>query len=100
MPRPVFTGSDIVTDKPDSPHRDAANANGEIYIGFVELDWFSPPPVIATMVETLSKPGLTYRHMVHQGVRHGYALPDRDVYNKQAAFIDWSHIFAMFRRQL
>jgi carboxymethylenebutenolidase len=93
-------GSDIVTDKPDSPYLVAANAKGEIYSGFGELDWFSPPQTIATMVATLSKPGLAYRHSVHQGVRHGYALPDRDVYNKQASFTDWSHIFAMFKRQL
>lgn len=93
-------GSDIVTDKPDSPHLVAAQARGEIYSGFGELDWFSLPQAIATVVATLSKPGLAYRHSVHKGVRHGYALPDRDVYNKQATFTDWSHIFAMFRRRL
>jgi carboxymethylenebutenolidase len=94
-------GSDIVSDKPDSPHLVAAKAKGEIYSGFGERDWFSPPPAIATMVETLSNvPGLTYRHTVHPGTPHGYALPDRDVYNKQAAFTDWENVFAMFRRQL
>ncbi len=69
--------------------------------GFGERDWFSPAPVIATMVETLSKAsGLTYRHTVHSNTPHGYALPDRDVYNKQATYTDWENIFAMFRRQL
>lgn len=58
-------GSDIVNDKPDSPHLLAAEAKGEIYSGFGERDWFSPPPVIATMVATLSKiPGLAYSHTV------------------------------------
>lgn len=57
--------------------------------------------MIATVVETLSKtPGLTYRHAVHADTPHGYALPNRDVYNKQAAYTDWENIFAMFRRQL
>jgi carboxymethylenebutenolidase len=94
-------GSDIVTDKPDSPHRIAAKANGEIYSGFGERDWFSPSPVIATMVETLSSvSGLAYRHTIHPDTPHGYALPDRDVYNKRATFTDWENIFAMFRRQL
>jgi hypothetical protein len=27
-------------------------------------------------------------------------LPDRDVYDRQAANRDWEYIFAMFRRQL
>lgn len=94
-------GSDIVNDKPDSPHLVAAKAKGEIYSGFGERDWFSPASVIATMIETLSKAsGLTYRHAVHSNTPHGYALPDRDVYNKQAAYTDWENIFAMFRRQL
>jgi carboxymethylenebutenolidase len=94
-------GSDIVSDKPDSPHRVAARATGEIYSGFGERDWFSPPPVIATMVETLAQaPDLAYRHTVHANTPHGYALPDRDVYNKQATFTVWENIFAMFRRQL
>ena len=93
-------GSDIVTDRADSPHLVATKAQGEIYSGFGELDWFSPPPVIAAMVETFRNRGFTYRHTVHQGVRHGYALPDRDVYNKQAALTDWENIYAMFRRQL
>jgi carboxymethylenebutenolidase len=94
-------GSDIVSDKPDSPHRVAAQAKGEIYSGFGQRDWFSPPKAIATMVDTLSQvPGLTYSHTVHPDTPHGYALPDRDVYNKRAAFTDWENIFAMFRRQL
>jgi carboxymethylenebutenolidase len=93
-------GSNVVTDKPDSPHVVAAKAQGEIYSGFAAHDRFSPPHVIATMVETLSKPGLAYSHNVHKAAHHGYALPDRDVYDKQATLIDWEHIFAMFRRQL
>jgi carboxymethylenebutenolidase len=94
-------GSELISDKPDSPHLVAAKAKGEIYSGFGERDWFSPPQVIATMVGTLSKaPGLTYRHTVHADTPHGYALPDRDVYNKRAAYTDWENIFAMFRRQL
>ncbi len=95
-----FHGSDVVTDAPDSPHLVAAKAQGEVYSGFGELDWFSPPPVIATIVETFRNRAFTYRHTVHQGVRHGYALPDRDVYTKQAALTDWENIYAMFRRQL
>jgi dienelactone hydrolase len=39
-----------------------------------------------------------YRPMLHAGALHGYALPDRDVYDKHAANRDWENIFAMFRR--
>ena len=37
---------------------------------------------------------------LHKGADHGYALPDRDVFDKAAANRDWELIFAMFRRQL
>ena len=40
------------------------------------------------------------RSSVHKGADHGYALPDRDVFDKQAANRDWEIVFAMFRRQL
>jgi carboxymethylenebutenolidase len=93
-------GGQIVTDAPDSPHLVAAQAQGEIYTGFGELDWFSTPQIIATMVETFRNRAFTYRHTVHKGAHHGYALPDRDIHDKQATFADWENIFAMFRRQL
>jgi carboxymethylenebutenolidase len=41
-----------------------------------------------------------YQHKVHMGAEHGYALPDRDIYNKQAANRDWEMIFDIYRRQI
>jgi carboxymethylenebutenolidase len=43
---------------------------------------------------------VTYRHAIHQGARHGYALPNRDVFHARAAARDWEMIFAMFHRQI
>ena len=40
------------------------------------------------------------RDRVHADTDHGYAIPDRDVYNEAAAQQDWIDIFAMFRRML
>ena len=38
--------------------------------------------------------------IVHEGARHGYAIPDRDVFDKHAAARDWERAFAMYRRVL
>ena len=46
------------------------------------------------------QPNVRYRANVHAGTEHGYALPDRDIFDKPAANRDWENIFAMFRRQL
>ena len=39
-------------------------------------------------------------HAIHKGAVHGYALPDRDIFDKHAAERDWELIFAMFHRQI
>ena len=58
----------------------------------------------STFIAAATEPELTIvetaRGNVHAGCDHGYALPDRDVFNKAAANRDWENIFAMFRRQL
>jgi carboxymethylenebutenolidase len=41
-----------------------------------------------------------YGCKIHKGAEHGYALPDRDLFNKQGAEQDWEMIFAMFHRQI
>jgi len=47
-----------------------------------------------------NRPSLKYRSVTHAGARHGYALPDRDVYDREAVEKDWTEIFAMFVRTL
>ncbi len=93
-------GSDLVTDRGDSPHFSARNAEGELYCGFAEKDRFASAATIAAMRETLATSPVKYHWEVHAGADHGYALPDRDVHDKQAANRDWELIFAMFHRQI
>ncbi|OFZ98879.1 MAG: hypothetical protein A3H35_08300 [Betaproteobacteria bacterium RIFCSPLOWO2_02_FULL_62_17] len=52
------------------------------------------------MADLLKSSPVRYQFCVHAGAIHGYALPDRDIYDKQAAERDWEHIFAMFHRQI
>jgi carboxymethylenebutenolidase len=94
-------GTSMVSDAPDSPHRFVGKMGGEIYCGFGERDRFTPPPVRETLDRLMKdNAGVRYRGNVHAGADHGYALPDRDVFDKAAANRDWEYIFAMYRRQL
>jgi carboxymethylenebutenolidase len=93
-------GTRLVTDAPDSPHLDASKMKGEIYCGFGELDHYTPPEVIAAVRESFAGAAVGYRDQVHSQVDHGYAIPDRDVFDKAAAERDWELIFAMYQRQL
>ena len=41
-----------------------------------------------------------YRGVTHNGVEHGYALPDRDIYSKEAAAKDWEQIIKLYKDYL
>jgi carboxymethylenebutenolidase len=94
-------GTSMVSDKLDSPHRSIGKMRGEVYCGYGELDRFTPPAVRDTLAKLMAEnPNIRFRGNIHAGADHGYALPDRDVFDKTAANRDWENIFAMFRRQL
>ena len=94
-------GTRLVNDKPDSVHRVVDKMRGEIYCGFAEKDDLAPPATIETLGKLFAGCAqVKYRAIVHPGTVHGYALPDRDIFEKFAANRDWENIFAMFRRQL
>jgi carboxymethylenebutenolidase len=94
-------GTRLVNDRPDSPHLSLSRMRGEVYCGFAEHDDLAPPETIETLAQLFDlQPGVRYRAIVHPDTHHGYALPDRDVFDRPAANRDWENIFAMFRRQL
>jgi carboxymethylenebutenolidase len=93
-------GTTLISERDDSPHRLAANLHGEFYCGFAEHDSHAPPSMIQELEEILKPCRVNYHFMVHAGAEHGYALPERDVYDRQAAGRDWEQIFAMFHRQI
>jgi len=94
-------GTRLVTDAADSPHRLVHRMRGEVYCGYGERDRFAAPEIRAALEQAFAAcADVTYRSNLHAGVDHGYALPDRDVYDGSAAETDWREIFAMFERQL
>lgn len=93
-------GTRLVTESSDSAHLVAKRAQGELYCGFAEKDPFAPMSTISAVEQALKDGPVKYRYEIHPGAEHGYALPDRDIYDKQAANRDWELIFAMFHRQI
>lgn len=93
-------GTRLVTGEIDSPHLTAQQANGEIYCGFAEHDPYASMATVNALAATMPSANLRYHHELHPGAQHGYALPDRDIYDKVAANRDWELIFAMFHRQI
>jgi carboxymethylenebutenolidase len=83
-----------------SPHLLARHADGEIYCGHAERDRYAPPDVVERMTQALSGCRVRHRWRVHAGAEHGYAMPDRNVFDQKATEQDWETIFAMLGRQL
>lgn len=94
-------GTRLVSDAADSPHRMAHLMRGEIYCGYGERDRFAPAETRVALAQAFAAcDDVIYRSNLHAGADHGYALPDRDVYDGGAVESDWREIFAMFERQL
>ncbi len=87
-------------DEPTAPYRDASKCQGEVYIGCGEQDPYTPPQVVETVGAAFEAATVGFEQIVHEGARHGYAIPDRDVFDKHAAARDWERAFAMYRRVL
>ena len=92
-------GTNLVTEKEESPHLLAGKMQDQVYCGFAEKDSFAPPELVAAMEQAFAGAGADYRFNVHAGAAHGYALPDQDIYDKAAANRDWEIFFPMLRRQ-
>jgi carboxymethylenebutenolidase len=94
-------GTHLVNDKPDSPHLFVDRFRGEMYCGFAEHDSLAPPSTIETLGKLMAgRKDVKYSALVHAGTHHGYSLPDRNIFDKQAANRDWERIMPMYRRQL
>ena len=93
-------GTSLISDQSASHHHKVARMRGEFYCGFAEHDPYAPPAMIAQLEELLTPCQVRYSYQIHKGAEHGYALPDRDIYDKRAADRDWERIFAMFHRQI
>ena len=93
-------GTYLMSDAPDSPHRLAPRFRGEIYCGFAETDPYAPLSMVKDLEKLLTPLPVGYRHAIHPGALHGYALPNRDIFDAGAAARDWELIFAMFHRQI
>lgn len=93
-------GTYLMSDAADSPHRLARQFRGELYCGFAETDPYAPLSMVKELDYLLRPLPVAYRHAIHPDAVHGYALPNRDIFDARAAARDWELIFAMFHRQI
>ena len=95
-----FHGGGLVTDKPNSPHLEAAKSKAQFLIAIAANDDERSPGDKKVLTETLAKANLVAEIEVYTGAAHGWCPPDSAVYNKEKAERAWSRLLALFGKAL
>ena len=93
-----FYGTWLVSDAVESPHLNLGKAKGELYIACAEHDELAPLPMVAELKALFEKSGNRGELEIYPGVHHGFAFPQRKVYDKPAAERHWERLIALYRR--
>ena len=95
-----FYGTWLVSDAVESPHLTLGQARGELYIACAEIDELAPLPMVATLQALFTASGAVGELEIYPGVHHGFAFPQRKIYDRNAAERHWERLIALYRRRL
>lgn len=93
-------GVRLVTDEADSPHLVSGRCGGELYFACAEHDAYAPLEMVEALDQSIKARKLNAEVELYPGVHHGFAFPQRPVYDKAAAERHWERLFALFQRNL
>jgi carboxymethylenebutenolidase len=93
-------GVRLVTDAPDSPHLAVGRTKAELYFACAEIDHWAPLETVKALGEAMDVEEVQAEVELYAGVEHGFAFPQRAVYDRDAAERHWERLFALFRRRL
>ena len=93
-------GTFLMTEKPDSPHLAARKTKAELYFGCAETDRWAPLEMVHALEADLRANDVSAEVEIYPGAEHGFAFPQRPVYQKTSAERHWERLIALYRRQL
>jgi carboxymethylenebutenolidase len=93
-----FHGGGLVTDAPDSPHRQAGALRAELYFGHADNDGSNSPEQIAALDAALEEAGVVHRAEVYEGAAHGYTMADTPAWNEAACERHYEALFDLLER--
>ncbi len=93
-------GTYLVTDRSDSPHLVASQANAELYFACAETDRWAPMEMVEALAAALEARSRATEVELYPGVSHGFVFPQRAAYDKAAAERHWERLIALFGRNL
>jgi carboxymethylenebutenolidase len=95
-----FHGSNLATDKADSPHHSLASLRAEIYIAAAENDDFYPASMAEKFEVALRDANVIYSSETYVGTHHGWMKPDFPVFDEAASERGWKNMIDFFNRTL
>jgi carboxymethylenebutenolidase len=95
-----FHGGNLGADKPDSPHQFVKGITGRVYIAGAIEDASFPDDQKIRLEKALTDGGVNHVVETYAGARHGFAVPDLPVFNKDAADRHWAALFKLFQETL
>ena len=95
-----FYGTWLVSDAAESPHLSLGKGKAELYIACAEHDELAPLPMVEELRGLFDRAGAPGELELYPGVHHGFAFPQRKVYDKPAAERHWERLIALYRRRL
>ena len=95
-----YYGTWLVNDVEESPHLTFGQTRGELYIACAEHDHLAPLGMVEELQAYFNKSGATGEIEIYLGVHHGFAFPERSVYNERAAEQHWERMISLYRRTL
>jgi carboxymethylenebutenolidase len=93
-------GGGLVSDEPDSPHRQAAAIRAKLYFAVAANDPCATPEGQAPLRAALDEAKVRYQLEVYPGAQHGFAVPDMPVYDAAAAEQHWERVLSLFAETL
>ena len=95
-----FHGGGLVTDKPDSPHLEAAKSKAQFLVAIAANDDARSPNDKNVLKETFAKANLPAEIEVYTGAAHGWCPPDSHVYNEPQAEKAWGRLLELYGKAL
>jgi len=91
-----FHPGGLVTDAPDSPHLLAAKIKARVHVGGADEDSHFTRENCEQLAKAFADAGVKGEVEIYDGAKHGYTMPDMQVYNEPAAERHWREMFQLF----
>ncbi|MFC3451588.1 dienelactone hydrolase family protein [Amycolatopsis speibonae] len=83
----------LVTDAPDSPHRQIPSLAAKVHLGLAEGDM--TPEAITEISQAFDAAGVSYTCEIYPGTVHGYTMADTDAFDAAGSQRHWERLLAL-----